>query len=99
MIRPIFPISLILVSYFLSLGTSNCFGLDEGGCLTCHQYPGLVRLEKDKHFKPLHIEEGKFFSSPHGKFRCERFLTPAKPQPTAPLNVIRKMPPRSPLTP
>lgn len=63
---------LILSGYFLSLGSARCFGLDEGGCLTCHQYPGLVRLEKSKEFKPVHIDENKFFSSPHGKIRCEK---------------------------
>jgi len=51
---------LILAVYFLSLGTSNSFGLDEDGCLTCHQYPGLVRLEKADGIKVLHIDEKKY---------------------------------------
>ena len=49
-------------------GTSQA--LDDGGCLTCHQYPGLVKPEKAGGFKVLHIDEGKYFSSPHRKFRC-----------------------------
>jgi hypothetical protein len=75
MIRLVLSILLIFTGYFLSLGTSSCFALDEGGCLTCHQYPGLVRLGKNREFKPVHIDEGKFFSSPHGKFRCEKCHT------------------------
>jgi hypothetical protein len=70
MIRQILFLSLILALYFLSLGTSNSFGLDEDGCLTCHQYPGLVRLEKNDGIKVLHIAEEKYFNSPHGKLRC-----------------------------
>lgn len=75
MMRLIFPILLIFVGYFLSLGTSNSFGLDEDGCLTCHQYPGLVRLEKADGLKVLHIDEEKFFNSPHGNFRCKQCHT------------------------
>ncbi|MCG6943883.1 MAG: hypothetical protein LJE87_00915 [Deltaproteobacteria bacterium] len=73
--RLVLSILLILSGYFLSLGTARCFGLDEGGCLTCHQYPGLVSLEKNNEFKPVHIDENKFFSSPHGKIRCEKCHT------------------------
>ncbi len=75
MIRLVLSILLIFTGYSLSLGTSSSFGLDEGGCLTCHQYPGLVRLEKADGVKVLHIDESKFFSSPHGKFRCEKCHT------------------------
>ena len=75
MIRQILFLSLILALYFLSLGTSNSFGLDEDGCLTCHQYPGLVRLEKADGIKVLHIDEKKYFNSPHGKFRCKECHT------------------------
>jgi hypothetical protein len=75
MIRQILFLSLILALYFLSLGTSNSFGLDEDGCLTCHQYPGLVRLEKDDGIKVLHIAAEKYFNSPHGKLRCKECHT------------------------
>ncbi len=81
MIRRLFLISLIFTGYFLSLGTSSSFALDEGGCLTCHQYPGLVRLEKAKWFKVLHIDEEKYFSSPHGKLRCKQCHTTIKKVP------------------
>jgi hypothetical protein len=57
------------------VGTSECFGLDEEGCLTCHQYPGLVRLEKTNGVKVLHIDEEKFFTSPHGEVRCTQCHT------------------------
>ena len=51
---------------------SEGLALDEGGCLTCHQYPGLVRLEKDVGFRVLHIDEAKYASSAHGKIDCRK---------------------------
>ena len=54
---------------------SDCFALDEGGCLTCHQYPGLVRHEKDDGFKALHIDEAKYARSAHGKTDCRKCHT------------------------
>ena len=49
--------------------------LDEGGCLTCHQYPGLVRLEKQGDFRVLHIDEAKYAASAHGKIDCRKCHT------------------------
>ena len=46
--------------------------LDEGGCLTCHQYPGLVRPTKAGGLKALHIDETLFYGSPHGSFKCQQ---------------------------
>jgi hypothetical protein len=46
--------------------------LDEGGCLTCHRYPGLVRPEKDGGIKALHIDETRFYQSTHGNFKCQQ---------------------------
>jgi len=86
MIKLVSSILVIFAGYFLFFGTSECFGLDEDGCLTCHQYPGLVRLEKTNGVKVLHIDEEKFFTSP--------LPTRAKQALTAPLNVIRTMPRR-----
>ena len=75
MLKQVISISLIVVVCLLYLGTSKCFGLDEDGCLTCHQYPGLVRLEKGDGIKVLHIDEKKYFASPHGKLRCRQCHT------------------------
>ncbi len=75
MIRLVLSILLIFAGYFLSLGANISYSLDEGGCLTCHQYPGLVRLEETRDFKVLHISEEKFIGSPHGKFRCQECHT------------------------
>ena len=75
MLRQIISISLILGVYFLYLGTSDSFGRDEDGCLTCHQYPGLVRLEKGDGIRVLHIDEQKYYKSSHGKFRCKKCHT------------------------
>ena len=70
MSKSLFTIWLSLSGTFILLAASSCLALDEGGCLTCHQYPGLVKHEKTDGFKVLHIDEEKFFNSPHGKFRC-----------------------------
>ena len=51
------------------------FAIDEGGCLTCHQYPGLVRHEKDDGFTVLHINEAKYAQSAHGKVDCRKCHT------------------------
>jgi len=65
--------ALSIISCLLTLFiANNSFALDEGGCLICHQYPGLVRLEEQGKFRPLHIDEEKYFSSPHGKFKCNQ---------------------------
>jgi hypothetical protein len=46
------------------------FAVDHGGCLSCHRYPGLVRLEKSGVFKMLHIDEEKHLESAHAKTDC-----------------------------
>ena len=65
-----FAVLPIIAFFLISLSINSAFALDEGGCLTCHQYPGLVRLAKKNGVKALHIDEDKYFSSPHGKIRC-----------------------------
>jgi len=65
-----FPFSLIITCCLVALTAGSGWALDEGGCLTCHQYPGLVRLAKQTGLNVLHIDESKYFSSPHGKIRC-----------------------------
>ncbi len=43
-------IKLLAISVFsfcvVTMATTRSFALDEEGCLTCHQYPGLVTLKK-----------------------------------------------------
>jgi len=70
---PVFPVLTLCILCF-PIGTG--FALDEGGCLTCHQYPGLVRPVEPDGFKALHIDEATYFSSPHGKIRCNKCHTP-----------------------
>lgn len=68
-------ILLILAIFIGCIGldaVSVGFALDEGGCLTCHQYPGLVRHEKDDGFKVLHIDEAKYVRSAHGQIDCRK---------------------------
>ncbi|MBW2480898.1 MAG: hypothetical protein JRF38_12985 [Deltaproteobacteria bacterium] len=74
-----------------SLLTGNardCLALDEGGCLTCHQYPGLVRLEKDDGFRVLHVDEAKYARSAHGKIDCRQCHTPIHQVPHTGLTAV-----------
>jgi hypothetical protein len=67
----IFPFLLITTACFVLNFPLNSFAIDKGGCLTCHRYPGLVRMEKpDNKFILLHIDEKKHLVSPHGKVDC-----------------------------
>ncbi|MEN8262957.1 MAG: hypothetical protein ABFR82_05800 [Nitrospirota bacterium] len=68
-------IILIVIGYSAFNGTDSCFAMDAEGCLTCHQYPGLVLLEKPNSFKVLHIDEKKYLNSPHGRFNCRKCHT------------------------
>jgi hypothetical protein len=51
------------------------WALDESGCLTCHQYPGLVRVAKDDNVIALHIDESRYAASVHGDVKCIRCHT------------------------
>ena len=42
---------------FLLIAPVSGMAVDHGGCLTCHKYPGLVRMEKPDNIKVLHIDE------------------------------------------
>ncbi len=65
-----------LMFCFLIFSAANAsFAIDEGGCLTCHQYPGLVRHEKDDGFKVLHIDEARYVKSAHGQVDCSKCHT------------------------
>ena len=70
MINFLFHILPAVVFFLISLTANSALALDEGGCLTCHQYPGLVRIAKPNGLKALHIDETKYFNSPHGKLQC-----------------------------
>ena len=64
---------LLIAIFGLLLNTfDTSFAEDHGGCLTCHRYPGLVRLEKSGDFKVLHIDEEKHLGSSHGKTDCRQ---------------------------
>jgi hypothetical protein len=78
--KNIFLILAMLIGLSLD-AASVSFALDEGGCLTCHQYPGLVRHEKNDGFTVLHIDEAKYARSAHGKIDCRKCHTPIKQVP------------------
>ncbi|UCE70777.1 MAG: hypothetical protein JSU99_05570 [Nitrospiraceae bacterium] len=61
--------AIISILFLLSLA-SHGLAIETGGCLTCHQYPGLVSPGEAGQFMILHIDEGKYLSSPHGKINC-----------------------------
>jgi len=101
MIKLVSSILVIFAGYFLFFGTSECFGLDEDGCLTCHQYPGLVRLRKRMGSRYSTLMKKNFslhrmvnFVASNAILTSHRFPTRAKQALTAPLNVIRTMPRR-----
>jgi hypothetical protein len=71
----IFLIIGIFISSVFSDVISVSLALDEEGCLTCHQYPGLVRLEKSNKFRGLHIDENKYSRSAHAKVTCKKCHT------------------------
>jgi len=57
---------LILLTPVLSIA------IDHGGCLTCHKFPGLVRMEKPDNIKVLHVDEEIHLASAHGKVDCRQ---------------------------
>jgi hypothetical protein len=71
MIHRLIIMTGVLVA-MLTVVTGNSFAMDENGCLTCHQYPGLVRPEKGGGFKVLHIDLKRYEKSPHGKIDCTK---------------------------
>jgi len=65
--------SLLIISVFFVLNTAGtCFAIDRFGCLTCHKYPGLAKIEKQNGIRVLHIDERKHLDSPHGKVDCRK---------------------------
>jgi hypothetical protein len=68
----LFSILLAAVTLFFFNLPDVSFAVDKGGCLTCHQYPGLVRLEETGDFKMLHIDEEKHLASAHGEIDCKK---------------------------
>lgn len=61
---------MLMVLFVYSFSASAGYAMDKGGCLTCHQYPGLVRADKDNKLLILHIDEEKYLKTKHGKFDC-----------------------------
>jgi hypothetical protein len=70
--KKIYFIVIIAAVYLLLNILDSCFASDRLGCLMCHRYPGLVKLEKPNTFKVLHIDEEKHLASPHGKVDCRQ---------------------------
>jgi hypothetical protein len=66
---------IVILSLLLPADSEVAFAMDPGGCLTCHQYPGLVKPEQSGGFKALHIDEESYLKSPHGKTDCRECHT------------------------
>lgn len=71
MTRNIYHLLFLLLFLFIN-ASSESFARDQEGCLTCHQYPGLVRVDKSAGLKILHIDETLYSRSPHGKLTCKK---------------------------
>lgn len=66
------PFTLIVFCAVFCAIASWSYGRDSDGCLTCHQYPGLVRIEKGDRLKVLHIDEEKYAQSDHRSLACRQ---------------------------
>ncbi|MBI4844078.1 MAG: hypothetical protein HY809_07140 [Nitrospirae bacterium] len=75
-----------LISLFLVYDIAYAF--DREGCLTCHQYSGLIKQEKGGGFKSLNIDEMKYMSSSHGKVDCKECHTGIKEIPHVGVSAI-----------
>jgi hypothetical protein len=70
--KKLFTILIIAGAFFVLIPSITCFASDRLGCLTCHRYPGLVKLEKSGSFKALHIDEAKHLESAHREVDCRQ---------------------------
>lgn len=66
---------LVLIACVCVAVPGDCFASDEGGCVTCHQYPGIAKLMPSGEFKVLHIDEQIQLESVHGEFDCRQCHT------------------------
>ena len=57
---------------FLPPAVSTSIAMDPDGCLTCHQYPGMVTTDSRHTIKVLHIDESRYLSSAHGRLACKQ---------------------------
>ena len=62
----------MLSAWFLAFTVKASFAMDPDGCLTCHQYPGMVTSENARNIKILHIDETRYLSSAHGRLACKQ---------------------------
>ncbi|HIJ78941.1 MAG: hypothetical protein OEY01_07710 [Desulfobulbaceae bacterium] len=70
MTKSLITIAAVFLAIFALIPDAYC--RDSEGCLTCHQYPGLVRSEKGNKLKILHIDEQNYAQSPHKGVACRQ---------------------------
>lgn len=74
--KSVFAIYLLLwvtlCSGLLPPAVPDAFAMDPDGCLTCHQYPGMVTSDNTHTIKILHIDEKRYLSSAHGNLGCKQ---------------------------
>ncbi len=63
--------SVVLILYYFIFSSSPSYATEDAGCLFCHQYPGLVRLQKNGSLKNLHIDPEFYRKSSHAELGCE----------------------------
>ena len=65
-----YSVATIVSIFAIFFSGGLCLAFDESGCLTCHQYPGLVSINKDHTLTALHIDAKRYAASAHGRFQC-----------------------------
>ncbi len=66
-------IRLLLVLFMLVIQTpfGEASAADEEGCIICHKYPGLARIDQDTgRLRLFYVDDGKYKNSVHGKILC-----------------------------
>ncbi len=61
---------VVLIFCYAVFFSPLSFASTDNGCLFCHQYPGLVRLQQDGALKKLQIDPESYRKSSHGELSC-----------------------------
>jgi len=73
--RTILTVGCVFWAVLWAPAVPSVHAMDPDGCLTCHQYPGMVTSENTLAIKVLHIDEDRYLRSAHGKLTCKQCHT------------------------
>ncbi len=62
---------LLICIFIITFPLHSTAKVEDSACLTCHQYPGLVRQDDNTGLKILHIDSEKYRTTPHGHLDCK----------------------------